>query len=620
MIRQWTPARALRLAPLAGPGPVTALLVLNTAVGVLPIVFVVASSRLLGAVPQVADAGWNASTQRLLVTNFAVAVGALLLREALTPLRDAVGELLARRIDGVLIDDLMAAALGTDDLVPLTDPRVTDALRTAVRELEEGVRSPGQAAAGAFALLARVVEWLGYCLAVAVLFAWWAGLVLGAVVLLFRRAQRRGLRRYAEARAALDGAERRVDYLRRLSVEPGAGPEIRVFGLRGWLWDELGAAYRAWLTPVWAARRKAYLGPFYLVTAVGVVAVGGVLAGLGATASGALSLTGFFLVTQATLGAVRLGEFYPETDLQVTVGMRAYDAVRRFRTEVAKVPDRPRTGGATVTPRIPDPAQSRVPDPRDGIHFDQVTFRYPGRREAVLDRLDLTLAAGQCTAIVGANGAGKSTIVKLLARLHAPDQGAVRLDGTDIADYPLDAWRRKLAVIFQDFARYEVSATDNIGFGAVRAIDDQSGIRAAAEAAGIAADLDRLPGGPDAPLARHIGGGVQLSGGQWQRIALARAVFALRHGCPILVLDEPTASLDVRSEARFFDEFTDLVGGATTVLISHRFSTVRRADHIVVLDGGRVAEQGSHAQLLAQQGRYAGMFRLQAARFGQVRA
>jgi ATP-binding cassette subfamily B protein len=189
------------------------------------------------------------------------------------------------------------------------------------------------------------------------------------------------------------------------------------------------------------------------------------------------------------------------------------------------------------------------------------------------------------------------------------------VDGADIRSMAVDAWRARIAVIFQDFNRYEVTAAENIGFGAVEHVHRREAVRAAAADAGILDALDALPAGLDTPLARHLSGGAELSGGQWQRVALARALFRLRHDGAVLVLDEPTASLDVRAEARFFDEFVRLTRGATTILISHRFSTVRHADHIVVLDGGRVSEEGTHDELLRRDGRYARLFRLQADRF-----
>jgi ATP-binding cassette, subfamily B, bacterial len=222
--------------------------------------------------------------------------------------------------------------------------------------------------------------------------------------------------------------------------------------------------------------------------------------------------------------------------------------------------------------------------------------------------------AGRCTAIVGLNGAGKTTLVKLLTRLASPDAGLITVAGRPINDIPVARWRRSVAVIFQDYLRYESSAADNIALGSVSHAGDRAGIRSAAQAAGILTTFDRLPSGLDTPLTRALPAGVDLSGGQWQRVAIARALFAVRHGASVLVLDEPTASLDVRAEARFFDEVIGAAADVTTILISHRFATVRRADHIVVLADGQVAEQGTHESLMALAGRYAGLFSTQAAR------
>jgi ATP-binding cassette subfamily B protein len=233
----------------------------------------------------------------------------------------------------------------------------------------------------------------------------------------------------------------------------------------------------------------------------------------------------------------------------------------------------------------------------------------------VLDHLDLTLNAGDCTAIVGLNGAGKTTLVKLLARLYEPTSGAVQVDGRDAREFTVDAWRRQIGVIFQDFTRYELSVTDNIAVGAIERPVDMAVIRAAADKAGMVEAIDALPCGFDTLLARHYDDGAELSGGQWQRIAIARALYAVDAGARVLVLDEPTAALDVRAEAEFFDQFVALTRGVTTLLISHRFSSVRHADRIVVLEDGRVVEDGTHESLLAGGGRYADLFHLQAERF-----
>ncbi|HWI03108.1 MAG TPA: ABC transporter ATP-binding protein, partial [Acidimicrobiales bacterium] len=247
--------------------------------------------------------------------------------------------------------------------------------------------------------------------------------------------------------------------------------------------------------------------------------------------------------------------------------------------------------------------------------FEGVRFAYPGTTRDVFTDLDLTIHPGTSLAIVGGNGAGKTTLIKLLARMHEPQGGIIRVDGTPLDHFDPAAWRRRLAVIFQDFVRYELPAADNVGFGGVGLLGDDRALSAAATKAGAADLIHRLPAGWDTPLNRQYTGGADLSGGQWQRVALARALFAVEAGAGILVLDEPTANLDVRAEAALFEDFLDLTRGLTTILISHRFSTVRHADRIVVLEGGCVVEDGSHDELLAAGGRYAGMFRLQAARF-----
>jgi ATP-binding cassette subfamily B protein len=216
---------------------------------------------------------------------------------------------------------------------------------------------------------------------------------------------------------------------------------------------------------------------------------------------------------------------------------------------------------------------------------------------------------------VGENGAGKTTLVKLICRLYEPTGGRITVDGADLAELAPAEWHRRVAAIFQDFARYQLSARDNVSMGAPWLAGDMDKLRAAARRAGALDLIEALPRGWDTVLSRAYEGGVDLSGGQWQRIALARAMFAVEGGARVLILDEPTASLDVRAEAELYDRFLEITEGLTTVLISHRFSTVRRADRIVVLEGGRLVESGSHGELMEEGGRYAAMFRVQAERF-----
>jgi ATP-binding cassette, subfamily B, bacterial len=246
--------------------------------------------------------------------------------------------------------------------------------------------------------------------------------------------------------------------------------------------------------------------------------------------------------------------------------------------------------------------------PAREICFEGVRFAYPHAARPVLDGFDLTIPAGRSLAIVGQNGAGKTTLAKLLCRLYDPDAGAVRVDGVDLRELDLDVWRARIAAVFQDYVRYELSLRDNVS--PAGASDDD--VRTALELA-HATRVAPL----ETTLSRAYEGGTDLSGGQWQRVALARALCAVRLGAGVVILDEPTAQLDVRGEAEIFDRLIEATRGCTTILVSHRFSTVRRADRICVIENGRVVELGSHDELMALGGRYRTMFDLQAQRFDE---
>lgn len=264
-----------------------------------------------------------------------------------------------------------------------------------------------------------------------------------------------------------------------------------------------------------------------------------------------------------------------------------------------------------VRPNIVPPANPRpFPQPlRSEIVFENVGFRYPDSDRWAVRHLSLTLTVGEVVALVGENGAGKTTIVKLLARLYDPTEGRILLDGFNLREYDLADLRRHIGVIFQDFVRFHFTAGENIGAGRIEATDDRSRIQQAAERSLADRIIERLPQGYDQPLGKRFHEGADLSGGEWQKIAIARAYM---RDAEVLILDEPTAALDARSEYEVFQRFRDLSVGKTAILISHRFSTVRMADRILVLDNGQVVEAGSHEQLVASAGRYAELFELQA--------
>ncbi len=254
--------------------------------------------------------------------------------------------------------------------------------------------------------------------------------------------------------------------------------------------------------------------------------------------------------------------------------------------------------------------KSQGPDPADGIRFENVSFYYPGSKTPALHELSLHIKAGESLAIVGENGSGKTTLIKLLTRLYTPTSGRILLEGLDLQEWDIDALRYKIGVIFQDFSRYQLTVGDNIGIGDVENMQDRPQIESAAQD-GLAADfIQHMPQQYDTQLGTWFKGGKELSGGQWQKIALARAF--MRSHADVLILDEPTAAIDAKAEADIFAHFRELTARRISIIISHRFSTVRIADHIIVLEKGAIVEEGSHAQLLERDGQYARLFRLQA--------
>jgi ATP-binding cassette subfamily B protein len=579
---------------------------LNLLAGALFGGFLIASSVVIGRVPAAVNGGLGSAQWRSLVVAFIGSCVILFGQQILTPLSASLGQLVKHRVDGQFHDRLLDVSLSTTGIAPHEDDASLANLRLAAEGLEKSWRTPGDAAAGTLALVARYSRLGAAVLVLGVAVSWWAAAAICAVVILFRIGHRDVVRTYTRLWPVMNPLRRESEYFRGLGVGQPAAKELRIFGLTRWVVDRYEASAIAAIRPLWRERRRVNVTAFLWRTVVALVVVGFVVAAiLRAAAEGQLTLTELTLGIQATLGAVFLGEFYHESDTGTQFGMMAARALDRFRDQVtAAAADEPATAGTA-------PAPSSWSE----IHFDEVTFSYPGSDRVVLNGLTLRLRAGECTALVGLNGSGKTTLVKLLARLYEPTGGAIRVDDRDIRSLPIDAWRRQIAVVFQDFNRYELSVADNIAFGAIEHQHDDERIAATAAKAGVSGFAADLPHGLRTLLAAHLEDGVDLSGGQWQRVAIARALFAVDAGARVLVLDEPTAALDVRAEAAFFDEFAALTRGSTTLLISHRFSSVRHADRIVVLSEGRVIEDGTHESLLADGGRYAELFQLQARRF-----
>jgi ATP-binding cassette subfamily B protein len=249
------------------------------------------------------------------------------------------------------------------------------------------------------------------------------------------------------------------------------------------------------------------------------------------------------------------------------------------------------------------------------VSFESVSFRYPGSTDLALNEISFHVGAGERVALVGVNGAGKTTLVKLLSRLYDPVSGRICVDGVDLREMDPAQWHRQIGVIFQDFTRYAFTARENVGFGQISSVDDTTRIRAAAALSGATACIERLEKGWDSVLGKTFDEGHELSVGEWQKVALARAFM---RDAQILVLDEPTASLDAKQEYETFCRFNEITGSKTTFLISHRFSTVRMADRIFVIDQGRLVESGNHAELMAVRGIYADLFSRQAAGYASA--
>lgn len=594
-------ARALlRYLPEADAGRSALLASLVLVNGLLPVAFIVVSGRMVGAVPAAVAGGTGSEAAGRLMALVALTGVVFALRQISTPLRQQVVWELAWEVDLGLQQRVMRATTAPVGISHLEDAKALDRIEVA-RGLD-GWLGPGQAINALANIVTRYLA-AGGSAVVVVAWKWWFGIGLVLIALANSSRSRREFRKVAEVLYGVTKTFRRADYVRNLALKPLSAKETRVFGLTDWLVDRYRSGSLEAMGPVWKSRQGALWAFLTMVSiAIAVRTFAYFYVGLSG-ANGSISLATTVVLLQAMAGLNAFSAI-SDDDLRLAQGAKPVPAALSLEQDT-------RTALA-VSSRGTVPAGGK---PCEKIRFEGVSFRYPGGESDVLSGLDLEIQAGHSLGVVGVNGAGKTTLIKLLARLYDPTEGRITVDGVDLRDFDAADWQGRLAAIFQDFIRYELPARDNVGFGALRFRDDDAVLDRAATRAGGTAVISGLPKGWDTILSRQFTDGADISGGEWQRIALARALLAVEAGAGVLVLDEPTANLDVRSEAQIYDRFLDITTGLTSIVISHRFSTVRRAEQIIVLEGGRVIEQGPHDALVAAGSRYAEMYALQAARF-----
>jgi ATP-binding cassette subfamily B protein len=529
------------------------------------------------------------------------------LLQVLGPLHTAISADLGDRTAAWLYDELTGACTAVPGIGHLEDPGLAADLQLA-RDFDRGMTAPPLSTSMNF-IASGLVDMVAGLAQACVLFgfAWWAPFVLAGAWLsthwLLRESGVWKDRNTEEVRQAA----RDADYAYRLAVDPPAAKEVRVFGLPDWVLERFITTRRRLHLLQYEAtrmRERSVLASLGIVLAANVL----VLWMLGAAALGhRLALGGLVAYASAAIGASMIA--FGGLNWALDGAAAPVAAVARLKAAML------RAGAITSGTR------SAVGMPGRQIRLRDVTFAYPSApARPVLNGLDLEIPAGSSLAIVGQNGAGKTTLAKLLCRLYDPQSGAIEVDGIDLRDLDLDGWRRRVTAVFQDFVRFEMTLRENVAPGA-------SAPGASTASAENPPDLDELISAAladagahgladlDTVLAKGYSGGTELSGGQWQRVALARALAAVRLGAGLVLLDEPTAQLDVRGEAEIFERILAATRSCTTILISHRFSTVRHVDRIAVVESGVVAELGSHDELMAQRGRYWTMFTLQAQRF-----
>jgi ATP-binding cassette, subfamily B, bacterial len=565
--------------------------------GALPVLVLVAMGRVTGDIPGAVEHGLSSGDGDRLIAALAVAGGIYGLSLMRGPLEDALTAAVSARVDVLMQRRLVESVSAPVGIEHLEDETLLDQLASAQGQLLSN--QPSSAPMSVVSLWGDRLTGILACVVLAT-YRWYLGLGLLVMWLVVRRPLGRLIRSRTQRARSAGPSLRRSWYMLGLAWKPPAAKEMRVFGLADWVAERHRDEWLAAMRPSWLELRRLnarvwLAGALVLATYAAIAGVIGIQA-----YHGSLSLTA-------------LATMMPMLPSSLAAGSITYADVQ-LELALASLPDLDAiVDGLGGDDPAASGARSPVGLPREQVRFDGVGYSYPGG-DPVLSELTLELPAGHSLGLVGVNGAGKSTLITLLARMREPSSGTLTVDGVSLDRFSARAWQRMVAVVYQDFARLPLSAAENVGmFGDGR--PDPELLERAAARAGAGEIIASLPRGWSTILSPQYAGGVDLSGGQWQRIALARSLYAVESGATLLVLDEPTSQLDIRGEAAFYDRFLELTEGVTSIVISHRFATVRRADRIAVLDGGRITELGTHAELLDRGGVYATMFRAQAERF-----